>query len=917
MKFRFSKFPFNFLFAFVLLASLLGGATPAQAAEGNTALPVERLLNADGTLDLSAGYSGELDITNFDISLDPALGPVFKPLAVPNTWNALGDGVNSFINAIAISGTDVYAGGEFLNAGYDINADYIAKWNGSAWSALGATPLNNFVYAITVSGTDVYAGGAFVNAGNDINADYIAKWDGSAWSALGATPLNNFVYAVAVSGADVYAGGEFTDAGGDANADYIAKFSGSTSTWSALGATPLSDWVYAVAVSGADVYAGGGFFNAGGDANADFIAKFSGGAWSALGATPLNEMALDIVVSGTDVYASGQFTNAGGDANADYIAKWNGSAWSALGVTPLNNRVYGLTVASGGDVYAGGLFTDAGGDVNADYIAKWSGSTWSALGATPLNSLPVAIAVSGGDVYAGGQFTNAGGNGSADYIARFETPSATITVNTATDELNSDGDCSLREAIEAANTNAAVDACAAGTGLDTIVFDGALGSAVITLGSSLQSINGGLGLIIDGGGDVSVSGNDLYRPFTVAPTVFLTLQNITVEHGNASGAYGGGLANDQGQVTIANSAFLNNAADASGGVDNAGGTVIITNSTFYGNSATAGDGGGFYNYNGTATVINSTFSNNSSFAAGSGIKNQGDLNLYNTIIANSTNGDGDCSTNTDTVTALNNLIESAGSLPCDVTSASDPNLGLLTGSPAYLPLNPGSPAIDAGDDATCAAAPVNNASQNGRTRPQGAHCDVGSVESNATLTLRSVGGNDGFVLESTETSGVGGTMNSAAAQLYLGDNAANRQYRAILSFNTASLPDNAIITKVSLKFKHIGFTGTSPFTTHGNLIADIRKGPLSANSALQLNDFKATASKNGVLVYTSATVSNWYIKALNAVNFQYIHKLGITQFRLRFKTDDNNDLGADFLKIYSGNAGAANRPQLVIEYYVP
>ena len=45
---------------------------------------------------------------------------------------------------------------------------------------------------------------------------------------------------------------------------------------------------------------------------------------------------------------------------------------------------------------------------------------------------------------------------------------ATIMVNTTTDELNNDGDCSLREAIQAANTDAAVDACSAGSGADTI-----------------------------------------------------------------------------------------------------------------------------------------------------------------------------------------------------------------------------------------------------------------------------------------------------------------------------------------------------------------------------------------------------------------------------------------------------------------
>jgi CSLREA domain-containing protein len=44
---------------------------------------------------------------------------------------------------------------------------------------------------------------------------------------------------------------------------------------------------------------------------------------------------------------------------------------------------------------------------------------------------------------------------------------ANITVTTQEDELNADGDCSLREAIEAANRDRAVDACPAGSGYDT------------------------------------------------------------------------------------------------------------------------------------------------------------------------------------------------------------------------------------------------------------------------------------------------------------------------------------------------------------------------------------------------------------------------------------------------------------------
>jgi CSLREA domain-containing protein len=44
---------------------------------------------------------------------------------------------------------------------------------------------------------------------------------------------------------------------------------------------------------------------------------------------------------------------------------------------------------------------------------------------------------------------------------------ASISVNTTTDEVNADGDCSLREAIIAANTNAAVDGCPAGSVVET------------------------------------------------------------------------------------------------------------------------------------------------------------------------------------------------------------------------------------------------------------------------------------------------------------------------------------------------------------------------------------------------------------------------------------------------------------------
>src|ERR1051326_3615112 len=130
-------------------------------------------------------------------------------------WISLG-GLNGAGAAVYASVADglgnVYIGGGFTVIG-DVVANYIARWDGSAWRALGSG-MNSPVRALAVSGTDVYAGGEFTTAGGNA-ATNIAKWNGSTWSAVG-TGMNGVVYALAVSGINVYAGGNFTSAGGSA-----------------------------------------------------------------------------------------------------------------------------------------------------------------------------------------------------------------------------------------------------------------------------------------------------------------------------------------------------------------------------------------------------------------------------------------------------------------------------------------------------------------------------------------------------------------------------------------------------------------------------------------------------------------------------------------------------------------------------
>jgi hypothetical protein len=188
-------------------------------------------------------------------------------------------------------------------------------------------------------------------------------------------------------------------------------------------------------------------------------------------------------------------------------------------------------------------------------------------------------------------------------------------------------------------------------------------------------------------------------------------------------------------------------------------------------------------------------------------------------------------------------------------------------------------------------------------------------------TFYSWGPNDGWVLESAENSNAGGTMDNGFTTLRLGDDAARKQYRSILSFDASTLPDNAVITKVTLKVKRQGVTvGGDPISLLQGFMVDIKKGFIGNSLALQLTDWTTAASKS-YGPFSPVLGSGWYTMDLTSAK-AYVNKVaatngGLTQIRLRFKLGDNNDAIANYLSIFSGNAGIASRPQLMIEYYVP
>ncbi|MBL7663451.1 choice-of-anchor D domain-containing protein [bacterium] len=330
-------------------------------------------------------------------------------------WNALSVGASNTLLSIATSGSDVYVGGAFVD---DLtgNIDYIGLWNGSAWSGFAdfmkLAAIGGQVNAAVFYNGELYLGGTFTNAGGVAQADYIARWNGESWSALGSTPLVNYVHSLAVIGNDLYVGGDFISAGGVSGANTIARWNGTN--WSALG-SGLNAGVMAISQYGTDIVAGGFFTNAGGDPNADFIARFDGASWGAFG-TGMDGPVRALEPSGSSLYAGGDFSLASGVVNTLRIARWDGTSWNALG-SGISGVVYSIA-ASGTNVFVGGFFSSAGGVPNADGIARWDGSAWNALG-TGIAGTVYDIQVLGDAAYVAGSFVNAGGGANNDYIAFF------------------------------------------------------------------------------------------------------------------------------------------------------------------------------------------------------------------------------------------------------------------------------------------------------------------------------------------------------------------------------------------------------------------------------------------------------------------------------------------------------------------
>jgi hypothetical protein len=327
-------------------------------------------------------------------------------------WSALGQGTDGDVMALAVLNGELIVGGMFTHAG-GAEANGVARWAGGQWSSLGAG-LENPLYlpsgvlGLALQGNALIAGGRFSESGTTPLRN-IARWNGTAWSALG-DGINGDVEALTIFADTLFVGGAF-DSAGATPARSIAKWDGST--WSGVGGgvggSPIG-YVYTLTSYKNRLFAGGQFEEAGG-VPAQNLAAWDGAGWEVVGTG---------IQYGVSAFAEhqGVLFIAGG-YGSETLATWDDSADLAF-VSDLFGSVTCL-LDLGDAVLVGGVFTtyDQSGQFLSANLMRWQTGTWFPLETwnTSMHGLLTqwgnpggvrAMAILRGNLVASGAFSIAG-----------------------------------------------------------------------------------------------------------------------------------------------------------------------------------------------------------------------------------------------------------------------------------------------------------------------------------------------------------------------------------------------------------------------------------------------------------------------------------------------------------------------------
>jgi CSLREA domain-containing protein len=207
--------------------------------------------------------------------------------------------------------------------------------------------------------------------------------------------------------------------------------------------------------------------------------------------------------------------------------------------------------------------------------------------------------------------------------------SDTLTVSKTTDSNDGvcDADCSLREAISAANTRAGPDGISLPPGIYLIAGVLTITDTVAIHGSDMNST------IIDG--------QNIDRVFILGPGINVEISDVTIQNGSSplggelDHQPGGGIYNSA-TLTLTQVILQNNIGGSGGGIFNFG-NLFAANISLTENFAKNGvDGGGIGNY-GTLRLRDSTVTSNHALNGG-GISSRGIMTVTNSLINHNENG---------------------------------------------------------------------------------------------------------------------------------------------------------------------------------------------------------------------------------------------------------------------------------------
>jgi hypothetical protein len=243
-------------------------------------------------------------------------------------------------------------------SGYMIRLDSNFKWHYVPNSDFYDGNYSGNVFSAAVYHDELYVGGRFDSIGN-IQANHIARWDGTNWATVGQGIDSEHIYGMIVYDNDLYVGGAF-DVAGNVAVNHLARWNGSA--WRDVGGGITGPGYYGIygtmEAYKDELYIGGGFENAGGQPMSH-LTKWNGSAFSSVGGGPLLVAGPGVfTVFGNRLIMGG---NVGSGMFQDQMGTWDGVNFDSLGTglssTPTDFEIYNC------QLYAGGRFTTTGNGV--------------------------------------------------------------------------------------------------------------------------------------------------------------------------------------------------------------------------------------------------------------------------------------------------------------------------------------------------------------------------------------------------------------------------------------------------------------------------------------------------------------------------------------------------------------------------